>query len=152
MKKSAVNQDSTFKFQGFQLSDLPPPESSLQIFSLNRTRGLWLPKVVGTAEINQDAGVPLSYKVSLFDPTASSTARGKLAKGVYYLQQSENRDEERARVESALKQDLSGFLKKLVTFARAVYIGGRYGQPLGRSKGILSQAATVGVFGEFRGG
>jgi hypothetical protein len=152
VKKTAINQDSTFKLQGFQLSDLPPPETSLQIFSLNRTRGLWLPKVVGTAEINQDAGAQLSYKVSLFDPTVGGNGRDKLAKGIYYLQQSENRDEERSRVESALKQDLSGFLKKLVTFARAVYIGGRYGQPLGRSKGVLSQAATVGVFGEFRGG
>ena len=152
VKKSAINQDSTFKLQGFQLADLPPPETSLQIFSLNRTRGLWFPKVVGTAEINQDVRVPLSYKVSLFDPTVGGSGRGKLAKGIYYLQQSENRDEERSRVESALKQDLGGFLKKLVTFARAVYIGGRYGQPLGRSKGVLSQAATVGVFGEFRGG
>jgi len=152
IKKSSVSQDSTFKLQGFQLQDLPPPETSLQIFSLNRTRGIWLPKVVGTAEVEQDAGAPLSYKVSLFDPVSSGSNRGKSSAGIFYLQQSENRDEERARLESALKQDLGGFLKKLIGFARSVYIGGRYGQPLGRSKGVLAQAATVGVFGEFRGG
>ena len=152
IKKSAVGQDSTFKLQGFQLPDLPPPETSLQIFSLNRTRGIWLPKVVGTAEVNQDAGAPLSYKVSLFDPASGVGFRGKPQGGIFYLQQSENRDEERSRVEAALKQDLGGFLKKLIGFARAVYIGGRYGQPLGRSKGVLAQAGTLGVFGEFRGG
>lgn len=152
LQKSQSIQDGVIKMRGFQLTDLPPPDSNLQIFSLNRSRGLWLPKVVGTAELNQESSGPLAYKISLFEPSSISSAKSRSATGVFYLQHSEAREEARVRIENALKQDLGGFLKKLIGFARSVYIGGRFGQPLGRSKGILSQAATVGAFGEFRGG
>lgn len=152
LPKSQMIQDGVIRMKGFQLTDLPPPDSNLQIFSLNRSRGLWLPKVLATAELNLESGGPLLYKISLFEPSSGNAARGRPAAGVFYLQHSEGRDEARVRIDNALKQDLSGFLRKLIGFARSVYIGGRYGQPLGRSKGILSQAATVGAFGEFRGG
>jgi hypothetical protein len=78
--------------------------------------------------------------------------RSKSKRAIFYLQQSEGREEERERLSSAIKSDLGGFLKKFLGIARAVYLGGRFGQPLGKTEGVLSKAATVGVFGEFRAG
>ncbi len=152
VRQAAVSHEGVIKLPGEKLVDLPPPEAALRIFSLNRSKGLWIPVVVGSAEFDDDDPAALQYKVSISDPARLASLRSKSKGAIFYLQQSEGRDDERERLSSAIKSDLGGFLKKFLSIARAVYLGGRFGQPLGKSKGVLAKAATAGVFGEFRAG
>ena len=152
VRQAAISHEGVIKLAGDKLSDLPPPEFPLRIFALNRSKGLWLPVVFGSAEFDNDDPAALQYKINVTDPARLAALRSKSKRAIFYLQQSEGRDEERERLNAAIKSDLGGFLKKFLSIARAVYLGGRFGQPLGKATGVLSKASTVGVFGEFRAG
>lgn len=155
--RSTVNQklvknESMLTLPGLIMKELPAPESPIQVFSLGRTKSIWQPKVLAVGERNEDKPTVLDYKISVPDSDAliAKTSKGK--SGVFYIQQAENRDEDRKRLEIALTQDVGGFLRNLFGVVRSAYVGGRYGQPIGKATGILAKAPLVGMFGEFRGG
>ena len=155
--RSTINQklvkpDGILKLPGLMIKELPAPEAPLLVFSLGRTKGLWQPKILSVMERNEDKPGVLEYKISVPDDGALIAKKAKGQSGVFYLQQAENRDEDRKRLEIALTQDVGGFLRNLFGVVRSAYVGGRYGQPIGKSTGVLAKAPLVGVFGEFRGG
>lgn len=152
VEQDAIDQDGELVLPGLKIKNLPPPDSSLRVFYLVRKNRVWKSTEVAIAELGAEDVSMLKFKIKVENPDLLSQVRRESQSKIFFLQQFENKDAERERLAIALREEFAGFFQKFLRFARAAYLGFRYGRPLGRSNGVLTEASIVGVFGEFRAG
>ena len=151
IRQSAVKQDAVIAYKSFAAKKLPLPGEALQIFALTRANGVWQPHIVATAEFDSMAATP-RWKITNVDQEVLSQFQSSAQGAVFFVQQSNDRDAARLKIEDLIRADVSSFFAKFFNVARSAYVGMRYGIPLGGGDGVLAKAPLMGFFGEFRGG
>lgn len=146
-----VRQGGDLGLQGVQLNDINPPTVPLVLFRLRRNGDRWQFSKVGSARYEQ-ASNPPKWTVDALLPESETDSTDSVTRDRYFLHHAVERAETSRKLADALDYELDSLLGKLLGVARSVYIGGRYGTPMGKGEGVFTKTPLIGFFGEFRGG